>query len=146
MARIEIIVSVASVEETVEWYERVLGWKGSFDVYDKDDNCLFGEVITGSSNSEDSQSSVGFNLARSSEAESRKECNWLALVYVEDIETLYHKVVENSGNMVSGLEDQPWGARIFKMVDLNGVRLTFAQMMESPSIEEIQRRINSQQQ
>jgi uncharacterized glyoxalase superfamily protein PhnB len=145
MARIEIIVSVPSVEETAEWYRRVLGWKCSYDVYDKDDNCLFGEVITGSSNSEDSQNNVGFNLARSSEAMSRKDSNWEALVYVEDIENLYHRVVENSGNIVSGLEDQPWGARTFKVVDLNGVRLTFAQMMESPSIEEIQRRINSHQ-
>ena len=34
--RIEIILRVASMEKTIEWYERVLDWNGDYDVFNKD--------------------------------------------------------------------------------------------------------------
>lgn len=144
MARVEIILDVISVEETVEWYTRVLGWKGGYDVFDKDNNCLFGEVYTLTPNSEESQNHIGFNLARSDPSTiSGYGCSWQALIYVDDVEAMYRRVLEKGWSIMVGLENQPWGGRTFKMVDLNGVRLTFAQMIESPSIEEIQSRIDT---
>jgi uncharacterized glyoxalase superfamily protein PhnB len=77
------------------------------------------------------------------ETKCENSSNWQALIYVDDVELLCQSVIENGWSILSGPEDQPWGGRTFKMVDLNGVRLTFAQMIESPSIEEIQRRINT---
>lgn len=132
------------MEETVEWYERVLGWKGGYDVFDKDDDCLFGEVYTTTPSSEENHSNIGFNLARSdAEAKCENSCDWQALIYVDDVEHLCQSVLEKGWSIQSRPEDQPWGGRTFKMLDLNGVRLTFAQMVESPSLEEIQRRINT---
>ena len=145
MARIEIILDVPSVEETVEWYENTLGWKGTFDVFDKDDKCLFGEVTTPSASFEKEQGEIGFNLARFQEGGIViRDYLWQALVYVDDVEELHNRVIERGWSVASGLEDQPWGGRTFNVVDLNGVRLRFAQMIEDPSIDEIQKRLDKQ--
>ena len=42
--RIEVILSVPSIEETVQWYERALGWRGHDDVFDAEGHCEFGSV------------------------------------------------------------------------------------------------------
>ena len=76
----------------------------------------------------------------------RENLGWEALIYVDDLEKVYRGVLSNNWSVVSEPEAQPWGGRTFKVVDLNGFRLTFAQMMESPSMEEIQRRINEEPQ
>ncbi len=41
--KIEVILTVPSIEETTAWYER-LGWRGHMDTFDKDGYCLFGSV------------------------------------------------------------------------------------------------------
>ena len=64
------------------------------------------------------------------------------MVYVDDVEGLYNRVIERGWSVASGLEDQPWGGRTFNVVDLNGTRLKFAQMIEDPSIDEIQKRLD----
>ena len=144
MARVEVILDVSSVERTVEWYSRVLGWKGTFDVYDKEGNCLFGEVYTSTPGTEEHPSNVGFSLARSENVDHAMYGDgWQALIYVDDLDNLYHRVLDNNGRIIADPEDQPWGAITFKMVDLNGVNLIFAQIMESPSMEEIQKRLNT---
>jgi predicted enzyme related to lactoylglutathione lyase len=144
MARVEVILDVPSVEKTVEWYETILGWKGGFDVYDKNNNCLFGEVVTKTAGYEKEQGIIGFNLARSDSGIEECGCNWQALIYVDDVQSVYQRVLENGWSVESDLEDQPWGGRTFNLVDLNGVRLRFAQMIESPSIDDIQQRLNNQ--
>ena len=141
MARVEIIIEVPSVEETVEWYQRVLGWRGGFDVFDRDNNCLFGGVYTFTPSSEKPEAKIGFDLARS-EKTFRNSPNWQALIYVDDVEQVLRRVLDSGWQVETGIEAQPWGARTFNMLDLNGIRLRFAQMTEHLNMEEIQKRID----
>ena len=41
--KIEVILTVPSIEEAGAWYER-LGWRAHLDTFDKDGHCLFGSV------------------------------------------------------------------------------------------------------
>lgn len=37
--------TVESVDETMEWYQRMLGWQVGKDAFDEEGNCTFGSVI-----------------------------------------------------------------------------------------------------
>ena len=37
--KVEVILTVPSIEETQSWYERVLGWQGYCDVHDAQGRC-----------------------------------------------------------------------------------------------------------
>jgi len=41
-----LTLNVPSIEDTVAWYERVLGWRGHSDVFDERGHCTFGSVVS----------------------------------------------------------------------------------------------------
>ena len=43
--KIEVILTVPSIEGTAAWYEGVLGWTGHYDAYDERGRCTFGSVV-----------------------------------------------------------------------------------------------------
>ena len=45
--KVEIILPVPSIEATIAWYQRVLGWNGNCDTYDGEGRCQFGSVFDG---------------------------------------------------------------------------------------------------
>lgn len=142
MARIEATLYVSSVEETRRWYEEVLGWSGDYDVFDEQGRCLFGMVYTRASGYDSEQGDVGFNLARRDKVLTETNKSFEFLVYVDDVDHLYSRILDCGWNVNSTPENQPWGGRTFKVSDLNGFTLTFAQMIEFPDLKEIQKRIN----
>ena len=145
--KIEINLTVPSIEETIAWYERVLGWSGHCDVYDAEGRCGFGSVIRGEMVEDPSgaEPMPGFNLARydgDPAAYRREHPHWTAFIKVDDVDAVYARVdavyarvaavyarVAESGESVDGPpRDQPWGGRLFTMHDLNGFHLTFYQL------------------
>ncbi len=143
--KIEAVLSVPSVEETAKWYERVLGWRAHLDTFDAEGRCLFGSVMRGDVESvlRGDQPFAGFNLSRfSGDIDSYlKECaNFTALIAVDDIDAVYNRVLQSGFALDSEPEDQMWGGRTFTMRDLNGFNLTFYEMVESVTVEEIRRR------
>jgi len=134
--KIEIILTVPSIEETAAWYERALGWTGHYDTFDPEGHCAFGSVMRGEGDFR------GFNLSRVSgeTAYSKDQANFTAFIAVDDVDAVYAKVLESGVTLDSTPEDQLWGGRTFSMRDLNGFRLTFYQLMEKVTVEEVRRR------
>ena len=143
--KVEITLTVPSIEEAVAWYECVLGWVGHYDIFDAEGHCLFGSVMCGDLESvmQGKETFRGFNLSRFSEgaAPYGQGCaNFSALIFVDDVEAVYARAVGNEATVDGAPEDQLWGGRTFSMQDLNGFRLTFVQMVESVTLEEIRQR------
>jgi predicted enzyme related to lactoylglutathione lyase len=140
--KIEVNLTVPSIEETTSWYERVLGWSGHCDVYDEEGRCGFGSVVRGEMATDPSpkEPMKGFNLARfggDADTYSRQHGHWTAFIKVNDVDAVYARVLE-SGMMTDGPpQDQSWGGRLFSMCDLNGFHLTFYTLVEEVSIDEI---------
>lgn len=136
---VEIVLVVPSLEETAAWYQRVLGWSGHFDVFDTDGKANFGSVNGGGS----SEDFKGFNLIRYT-GDIRDyhsgQRHFNAHVYVDNVDALYRQVVESGWKPDTGLEDQFWGGRTFRLTDLNGFHITFAQMVEQVELDEVRER------
>jgi predicted enzyme related to lactoylglutathione lyase len=143
--KIEINLTVPSIEETIAWYERVLGWSGGCDTYDAQGRGTFGDVVCGEHTQDPSgkEPAMGFNLERSSgdtETYRREHPDFSAFVKVDDVDAVYAHVLA-SGTATNGPpQDQLWGSRLFSMVDLNGFHLIFYQMVEQLSIDDIRER------
>ncbi len=128
--KIEINLTVPSIEETIAWYERVLGWEGHCDMLDAEGRCGFGSVIYGEMLSDPEGNDPpmrGFNLVRYNGDQinyNREHSDFTAFIKVDDVDVAYQRVrssgVENDGPP----RDQPWGGRLFSLVDLNGFHLT----------------------
>jgi predicted enzyme related to lactoylglutathione lyase len=151
--KIEINLTVPSIEETIAWYERVLGWSGQCDVYDAEGRCGFGSVIRGEMVEDPSgkEPAMGFNLARydgDPAAYRREHPHWTAFIKVDDVDAVYARVAASDDVSSAAADgpprDQPWGGRLFKMRDLNGFHLTFYQLGREPSLDEVRRRHEAQ--
>lgn len=135
--KIEVILAVPSIEETVAWYEDILGWAGHYDVFDAEGHCTFGSVTRGEGEVR------GFNLARASgktELYTNDDANFTAFIAVDDIDAVYAQVIERGTTSNSEPKDQLWGGRTFTMQDVNGFKLTFYQLVEEVTVEEVRRR------
>lgn len=143
--KIEINLAVPSIEEAIAWYERALGWSGHCDVYDAQGRCTFGSVVGGELvlDPTGKAPAIGFNLARydgDPDAYGREHLHWAAFIQVDDVDAAYAQVRLSGAETSGPPTDQPWGGRLFTMVDLNGFHLTMYQIVEEVSIDEIRER------
>lgn len=126
--KIELNLIVLSIEDTVDWYEEVLGWKGEFDVFDEEDNCTFGSV---------SKDDEIINLVRSSDEFKNDLVNFTIFIHVDDVDDVFDRVVKNGRDVEIEPKDTFWGGRTFWIYDLNGYRLEFVEFVEDLDIDEI---------
>lgn len=129
--KVEVILTVPSIEETQAWYARVLGWQGHCDIHDEEGRCGFGCVMRGELDSvADGRPLTGFNLSRfQGETPFGKDPGHCTLfVKVDDVDEVYAQVVESGVAVDAPLEAQPWGGRTFSLYDLNGFHLTLYQL------------------
>ena len=137
--KVEVILTVPSIEETQAWYERVLGWQGYCDVHDAEGRCGFGCVMCGELDSvADGRPLTGFNLSRfqgdaASYSTGHPHCT--LFVKVDDVEDVYARVVESSVEIDAPLEAQTWGGKTFSILDLNGFHLTLYQLEDEATVE-----------
>ena len=120
---IELNMMVPSIEETVGWYDEVLGWEGALDVFDDDGNCTFGSV---------GKDGSVLNLVKGDVV----GCDLVIFIHVDDVDEVYERVPD----VESYLEDTFWGGRTFMIKDLNGYKLQFVEMVEELGLEEIRER------
>jgi len=115
---------VPSIEKMAEWYEKVLGWKASYDVFDEDDNCTYGGFGTGET--------WLFNVSRDpgmrEKAYERSEM--CLFTKVENVDQASRQVSKSGYKLDSPPKDEPWGGRTFSIKDLNGLPLVFYQLNE----------------
>lgn len=131
--KVEVILTVPSIEETQAWYERVLGWQGYCDVHDEEGRCGFGCVMRGELESvADGRPLTGFNLGRfQGDSPYRRDPGHCTLfVKVDDVDEAYARVLESGAAIDAPLQAQPWGGRTFSLYDLNGFHLTLYQLDE----------------
>ena len=134
---IEFILTVPSIEETQEWYRRVLGWDTDCDIFDQQGICQFGSVVG------NADGFKGFNLDRwKGDAESYRAADqhFTALIYVDDVDALYERALAAGHRPDSAPQNQFWGARTFLLHDLNGFALNFAQKTEEIPYGQVQER------
>jgi predicted enzyme related to lactoylglutathione lyase len=136
LKHVEPNLSVPSIEETIAWYQRVLGWKGDCDVFDKDGKCLFGGVF----GTED----CFFNLSKSKKGVTyhNRQSHVSFMIKVDDVDSIHTRIVKN-GWKVSPPRNQHWGGRIISLQDNNGFHLTIYQLIEQPTLEEIRNRFST---
>jgi uncharacterized glyoxalase superfamily protein PhnB len=133
--QIILTLHVPSIEDTAAWYERVLGWKGHFDIFNDTGQCLFGSVVLNES------PFAGFNLTRSDENPAGDQCHHCSSwVYVADVDVVYSRVLEQGWAVETALANQFWGERLFNVRDINGNLLVIAQHIEDIGLEEIRER------
>jgi len=132
VSKVEVILTVPSIEETQTWYEHVLGWQGCCDIHDAEGHCGFGCVMRGELDSvAGGQPLTGFNLSRfqgDAATYSRDPGHCTLFVKVDDVDEVYARVVESGVALAAPLETQPWGGRTFSLYDLNGFHLTLYQL------------------
>ncbi len=133
--QIVLTLHVPSIVDTAAWYERILGWKGHFDTFNEAGLCLFGSVLLKES------PPVGFNLSLSGASKALEQCNHCSSwIYVEDVDAIYCRVMEQGWPVETAPENQFWGERLFKLRDMNGNQLIIAQQIEDIGLEEIRER------
>jgi uncharacterized glyoxalase superfamily protein PhnB len=129
--KVEVILTVPSIEETQAWYARVLGWEGHCDVHDEGGRCAFGCVIRGELDAmADGRPLTGFNLSRygGDVPYCRDPGHCTLFVQVDDVDEVYARAVESGVPIDAPLEAQPWGGMTFSLYDLNGFHLTLYQL------------------
>lgn len=140
--KIEVILTVPSIEETAAWYERVLGWTGYFDTFDAEGRCSFGSVMHGDMDAvmRGEKPFTGINLSRFQGEPSSYNAEVSHFTA-----PVYDRVMESGiATPGSAPENQPWGGRTFRLRDLNGFALNFVQMVEQVTLEEVRRRYEEQ--
>ena len=128
--KVELLLSVPSIEETAEWYERVLGWEALLLVHDAQGKCTYGTVHMPSPEEAflDVPLLRGFNLATfgvDPATYGTGNRNLVITVTVDDVDAVYRRVVASGVGVFEAPQDQPWGGRMFNLTDLNGFVLVF---------------------
>lgn len=137
---LDVMLNVKSVEDTVEWYKRVLGWNGELGVFDEEGKCTYAcatpEEMRGVSHG--NRTFQGFHLSLWDTCDYKR--GFSAMITVIDIEGLRKKVVEGGWEKVSEIVTQPWGARTLFLEDLNGYNLIFLEWLpqyaDNPYVKE----------
>jgi predicted enzyme related to lactoylglutathione lyase len=121
--KVEVILTVPSIEETAAWYERVLGWNAHYDVFDAQGRCTFGSVMLGDVEAviRGDAPFTGMNLSRCQGAPGsyREPAHFTALIRVDDVDALDARVVQKGVTPPSSPRDEPWGGRTLVVQDLN---------------------------
>ncbi|MBN1877819.1 MAG: hypothetical protein JXA33_26600 [Anaerolineae bacterium] len=147
--KIEVILTVPSIEETGAWYER-LGWRVHSDTFNKDGHCLFGSVTRDVAKDieQGEELSTVINLSRFAGDPgdyNYDHSNFTIFMAVDDVDAVYATAVENGIYTGPAPEIQLWGGKTLSIQDLNGFRLTFYQQMETPTLEEVRQRFEKTQ-
>jgi len=133
--KIILTLYVPSIEGTVAWYERVLGWRGHFDTFDEEGRCVFGSVMKRDT------LALSLNLSRSEMDEEGEVCRHCSIwVYVADVDAVYQRVLVQGWPVESEITNMFWGERQFRLRDITGNELVFVQPIEELKLEEIRAR------
>jgi len=122
---VAVMLSAGSVEKTLAWYEKTLGWKGHRGMFAEDGTCCYGcvtlddrEPITSGT-----RGFHGFHITHGAAPERSRGI--LPIITVDGLDRL-EKVVKKSGwEKHSGIIDEDWGSRSLTVTDVNGYELKF---------------------
>jgi uncharacterized glyoxalase superfamily protein PhnB len=129
---VETWLNVHSVEDTIDWYEKVFCWRGEIDAYAKDNKgvATFGCIINGyyKVDNEDIPSTTAMCIMR---GEVAKEHSSVMFVIVSDIELIYENCKRYNCDITSDIMVQPWRMKSFELRDINGYNIRVAQRIDA---------------
>ena len=128
--KVEVLLSVPSIEETAEWYKNVLGWEANLLAFDGQGKCTYGTVHLPSPDDAGGWGAPlkGFNLATfgvDPATYGTGNRNFVITVTVDDVDAVYRRAVASGVGAPEAPQDQPWGGRTLNLTDLNGFTLVF---------------------
>lgn len=125
---VEVWLNVHSVEDTIDWYEKVFYWRGEIDEYAKNDKGIatFGCITNGNYqvDNEIIPSTTAMCIMR---GEVEEKHSHVIFVIVSDIELIYNNAKHYNCDIVNDIKTQPWGMKTFELKDINGYILRVAQ-------------------
>jgi catechol 2,3-dioxygenase-like lactoylglutathione lyase family enzyme len=147
--KIEVILTVPSIEETAAWYKR-LGWRAHMDTFNKNGHCLFGSVTRDIAKDveQGEELSTVINLSRFAGDPvdyNDDHSNFTTFIAVDDVDAVYATAIANGIYTGPAPETQLWGGKTLSIQDLNGFHLTFYQQMETPTLDEVRQRYEQAQ-
>ena len=113
---IDITLHVSSLERTMEWYKKILGWKSGCDLKNDQGECIFGDVYYSRN------PLIGFNLLKANQPINPS--GFHPLLKVDNLESLFTHFRKIGVEITQELQIQPWGKNL-KILDLNGFELEF---------------------
>ncbi len=113
---IDITLHVTSLEKTMEWYKKILGWKSGCDLKNDQGECLFGDVYYSHN------PLIGFNLLKTNKPVI--PLGFHPLLKVDNLESLITNFRKQNVEITQEIQIQPWGKNL-KILDLNGFELEF---------------------
>ena len=93
--------TVKSVDETMDWYQRMLGWEVGKDAFYEEGNCTFGSVIYGYH---------AINFTRGGEKPPYAYRVVMMMIDVLDADGRYEAIVEKGGKPLEKPKDESWVA------------------------------------
>ena len=64
-------------------------------------------------------------------AEETGNHSWYAHVIVENVDEVYEELISRGANILSKMENKPWGIREFSVVTPDGHRIGFGQLIDT---------------
>jgi predicted enzyme related to lactoylglutathione lyase len=114
--QIDITMHVPSLENTMEWYKRILGWKSGCDLHNEKGECIFGEVKYSG------DPLLGFNLLKTDKPVI--PAGFHPLIKVDDIDSLLLLLKKKNVEIIQDVRVQHWGKNV-RIKDINGFELEF---------------------
>ena len=96
--------TVESVDETMEWYQRMLGWDVGKDAFDENGACVFGSVIYGYH---------AINFSRGADEPPYTYRNVMMMIDMLDVDGLYEAIFGKGGRPLDKPKEESWGGRTF---------------------------------
>lgn len=114
-----------SMDETVKWFQDILGWYGGIDARDDNGNGTYGCVlpVPGELVNMHITSFIGMHLFP---GEPEKRIG--GLIMVDSIDGFYQFVKGNGWDEITEISHQPWGARVCSVTTIDGTQLNFFEL------------------
>lgn len=111
-----------NMDQTIEWFEKVLGWYGTVDARDEEGTPLFGGIapIPNQITEEQKLTYIGYSLL---DGEPSKRV--VGYIVVDDAQKVYDYIVKSGWKEYTEIVTQPWGGIEFtvKTIDESILRI-----------------------
>jgi len=134
---VDVMLKAVSVDKTLEWYEKVLGWKAHKGMFDENGACCYGCVTLDDKDPivSGTRGFHGFHIGAGGDAKTagaaEKGSGVLPMITVDGLENLKKRIEKSGWKEYSGIEDEGFGANTLTIKDLNGYTIKFLEWPEN---------------
>ena len=125
------MLKAASVEKTLEWYEKTLDWKAHKGMFEEDGACCYGCVTLDDKDPivSGTRGFHGFHIGAGGASETGSGV--LPMITVNGLGNLQKRIEKSGWTECSGIEDEGFGAKTLTIKDINGYTIKFLEWPEN---------------